>query len=321
VAHRERRRNRHSRRFRRLTRRSAGNEHGLAPASFEIRRLAVAVGAAQRELVYFLSPTVHSAPLPLPGHPRRAKLVSVVVQRQLEPVRIPARILVVAGSNLLADALASALETYGFTSRHIVPREPEIRRGIEWRPNLVVIDALSLDLASGTELTRQLCRAGIRVCVIDALSDDDRFNVWTGAGASALIDRSEPFDELFMTVNRLLRTTPMRKSPQRSSASRALASSAEARSQDPRLQPFAILTEREQIVLAELMEGHCAEEIASAAFVSISTVRSQIKAILQKLGVKSQLAAVARARRADWSLDCAPKQSSKPSSGRPNRAS
>jgi DNA-binding NarL/FixJ family response regulator len=244
-----------------------------------------------------------------------------VVERPPEPVRIPARILVVAGSNLLAEALASALETYGFASRHIVPREPECGRGIEWRPDLVLIDALSVDLASGTELAGQFCRAGLKVCVIDALGDGDRFNVWTGAGASAVIDRGERFDELFMTVNRLLRTTPMRKNAQRPSASRALTRSAEARRQDPRLQPFAGLTERERIVLAELMEGHCAEEIARTAFVSISTVRSQIKAILQKLGVNSQLAAVALARRAGWSLDCAPKRSAKSSIGRPNRAS
>jgi len=240
-----------------------------------------------------------------------------VVERPPEPVRIPSRILVVAGSNLLAEALASALETYGFASRHIVPREPECGRGIEWRPDLVLLDALSVDLTSGTELTGRFCRAGLRVCVIDALGDGDRFNVWTGAGASAVIDRGERFDELFMTVNRLLRTTPMRKNAQRSSASRALTRSAE----DPRLQPFAVLTERERIVLAELMEGHCAEEIARTAFVSISTVRSQIKAILQKLGVNSQLAAVALARRAAWSLDCAPKHSAKSSTGRPNRAS
>ncbi len=70
-----------------------------------------------------------------------------------------------------------------------------------------------------------------------------------------------------------------------------------------RLQAFAVLTDREKVVLAELIEGHCAEEIANAAYVSISTVRSQIKAILQKLGVNSQLAAVAQARRAGWSLD------------------
>jgi DNA-binding CsgD family transcriptional regulator len=37
--------------------------------------------------------------------------------------------------------------------------------------------------------------------------------------------------------------------------------------------------------------------------VSISTVRSQIKSILQKLGVNSQLAAVAMARQAGWGGD------------------
>ena len=78
------------------------------------------------------------------------------------------------------------------------------------------------------------------------------------------------------------------------------------RRQGPRLQLFDILTEREQVVLAELMEGHCADEIANAAFVSISTVRSQIKAIRNKLGVNSQLAAVAMARRAGWSLKTPP---------------
>jgi DNA-binding NarL/FixJ family response regulator len=74
-------------------------------------------------------------------------------------------------------------------------------------------------------------------------------------------------------------------------------------SPDSPLEPFAVLTEREQFVLAELIEGHCAEEIASDAVVSISTVRSHIKSILQKLGVSSQLAAVALARRAGWSFE------------------
>jgi len=246
--------------------------------------------------------------------------MSVAAQRPPESASIPGRILVVAGSNLLGEALASALESYGFTSRHVVPQGPEIESGIEWQPNLVLIDALSFDFTSGTELAGRLCGAGLRVCVIDALGDSDRFNVWTSAGASALIDSSERFDELFLTVSRLLRTTPMRDRSGLSSEERALARSAEARRQDPRLQPFAVLTEREQTVLAELMEGRCAEEIARAAFVSISTVRSQIKAILQKLGVNSQLAAVALARRADWSLDWAPRYSAKPSTSRPKRA-
>jgi two-component system, NarL family, nitrate/nitrite response regulator NarL len=229
--------------------------------------------------------------------------MTVGVQRRPEPLGIPARILV-AGSDLLAGALASALEAYGFATRHVVLREPEIEREIEWRPNLVIIDVRSLDVTSGSALIGQLRRVDLQVCAIDAADDGDRFNAWMGAGTSALIDGNEPFDQLFRTINRLLRMGPLPQTPRRSSASLALTRAVDP-PQDPRLQLFAILTEREQVVLAELMEGHCAEEIANSAFVSISTVRSQIKAILQKLGVNSQLAAVALARRVGWSLDTA----------------
>jgi two-component system nitrate/nitrite response regulator NarL len=48
------------------------------------------------------------------------------------------------------------------------------------------------------------------------------------------------------------------------------------------------------------MQGDSADEIAASTFVSLATVRSHIRAILQKLGVNSQLAAVAAASRAGW---------------------
>ena len=120
-------------------------------------------------------------------------------------------------------------------------------------------------------------------------------------GSRHSIDNGEPFDELFRTITVLLRNRFLSESAPRYSASLASASVEERRRE--RLELFPALTEREQVVLAELIEGHCAEDIAKRAFVSISTVRSQIKAILQKLGVNSQLAAVALARRAGWSLE------------------
>ena len=222
------------------------------------------------------------------------------VQGRPEPSGIPARILV-AGSDLLAGALASALQTYGFATRIVLPREPEIGYGIEWRPNLVLVGVRSLDVTSGFAIVGELSRSGLPFCVIDSANDGERENLWRVAGASAVIDRSEPFDELFRTITRLLRRGRAADTEPRSSPPRALAVA--ERPPEFRLQPFAVLTDREQVVLAELIEGHCAEEIANAAYVSISTVRSQIKAILQKLGVNSQLAAVAQARRAGWSLE------------------
>jgi DNA-binding NarL/FixJ family response regulator len=65
--------------------------------------------------------------------------------------------------------------------------------------------------------------------------------------------------------------------------------------------PFESLTPREAAVLGDLLEGRSADDIAEASFVSITTVRAQIRSILSKLGVRSQLAAVSMARRAGWS--------------------
>ena len=230
--------------------------------------------------------------------------MSVVVQRRPEPLGTPARILV-AGSDLLAGALASALETCGFATKHVVPREPEIEHGIAWRPNLVLIDVRFLDVTSGSALIGHVRQLDLPVCVIDAAGDGDRSNAWMEAGTSALIDGKEQFDQLFRMITRLLQSSSLPQAAPRSSASLTSMRAIERR-QGLRLQLFDILTEREQGVLAELMEGHCAEQIANAGFVSISTVRSQIKAILQKLGVNSQLAAVAMARRSGWFLDAPP---------------
>lgn len=59
----------------------------------------------------------------------------------------------------------------------------------------------------------------------------------------------------------------------------------------------ATLTARESQVLALLMSGETAGEIAAQLVVSLPTVRSHIRAIMRKLGVSSQLAAVALACR------------------------
>ena len=64
--------------------------------------------------------------------------------------------------------------------------------------------------------------------------------------------------------------------------------------------PFARLSEREQEVLRALLEGSNVARIAEANVVSEATVRSQVRSILVKLDVGSQLEAVARANRSGW---------------------
>ena len=75
--------------------------------------------------------------------------------------------------------------------------------------------------------------------------------------------------------------------------------------QRERLEPFERLTPREAEVLALLMQGQAAEAIARRFVVSEATVRTQIRGVLGKLGVGSQLAAVAEAHRVGWQAPAA----------------
>ena len=60
------------------------------------------------------------------------------------------------------------------------------------------------------------------------------------------------------------------------------------------------LSNRERVVLIHMMDGMSACDIAACDYVTVSTVRSQIRSILMKLGVPSQLAAVAYAYKHCW---------------------
>jgi DNA-binding NarL/FixJ family response regulator len=59
------------------------------------------------------------------------------------------------------------------------------------------------------------------------------------------------------------------------------------------------LTASERRVLYFLTTGRAAQDIAKELVVSLATVRSHIRSILRKLGVRSQLAAVAMANSRD----------------------
>ena len=60
------------------------------------------------------------------------------------------------------------------------------------------------------------------------------------------------------------------------------------------------LTEREAQVLRCLAGGRSVATIAAASYVAEATVRTHVRGVLTKLGVGSQLAAVALAHHSGW---------------------
>lgn len=66
------------------------------------------------------------------------------------------------------------------------------------------------------------------------------------------------------------------------------------------IEAFDQLSPREQKVMLSLMGGATAKQISQSDAVSLATVRSQIRSIFSKLGVRSQLAAVVLAYESGW---------------------
>jgi two-component system, NarL family, nitrate/nitrite response regulator NarL len=115
------------------------------------------------------------------------------------------------------------------------------------------------------------------------------------------VTKGQGIEELVDALVRAREGQPVNSARERMELSDELAEHRQRRQE--LLAPFRALSAREAAVLQGLVEGHSAESIAEGSFVALSTVRSQIRSILAKLDVSSQLGAVALARRARWSVD------------------
>lgn len=113
---------------------------------------------------------------------------------------------------------------------------------------------------------------------------------------STVIDQASPFQVLVNAVDEALRTP-------RDPPSRPRDVSIQLGQRHREHTALGRLTAPERATLHALMDGHTAAEIAQDTQRSLHTIRSHIKAVLAKLGVTSQLAAVSIAHRAGYFPD------------------
>jgi len=210
-------------------------------------------------------------------------------------------VLIVEDHALVADSLAAALAEAGLEVRAVIPRHrDDLTPALDWGPDVVLLDLKLGAFGSGLDLLALLGGPGRAVIVMTGETDPWVLGRCLEAGAAAVMDKGQPLGEVLDALERVGDGRPAMNPLVRAE----LVGWYRRRNHEVNqlLAPFGQLTPREQQVLAQLMDGQPAEAIARASYLSISTVRSQIKSILAKLGVTSQLAAVARARQAGWRL-------------------
>lgn len=165
-------------------------------------------------------------------------------------------------------------------------------------PVLVLLDLELGPLGSGLDLVRPLIDSGGQVVMMTGVVDRQRLAACLEAGAIGIVSKAAGFSDLVDTIRRVADGEKLLTEHQRQEFLGELR--AKRRADQARFARFATLSPREQAVLTALVAGESADAIASRSYVSLATIRSQIRSVLLKLGVNSQLAAVALARSVDW---------------------
>jgi DNA-binding NarL/FixJ family response regulator len=210
------------------------------------------------------------------------------------------RVLIVEDHGLLAQSLMFALRADGLEVERCEQLTAAAVLGAveSYQPHLVLLDLDLGDEGPSVPLIAPIRERGSEVVMVTGVTERPRLAECVEAGAMGVIGKSEPFERLVEAVHEAVELGTIMSPGQRDEL---LAELRRQRAEvADRTKWFSDLTPREQQVLAALMDGKSAEAIAAEWVVSISTIRSQIRAILQKLGVSSQLAAVAAARHAGW---------------------
>jgi two-component system nitrate/nitrite response regulator NarL len=210
------------------------------------------------------------------------------------------RVVIIEDHALLAQSLAFALANLGIDVSVLHDLEPPVVLGAlrAGDYDLVLLDFDLGDAGVGLHLIPGIVALGLKVVMLTGETNPLTLAECVEAGAIGIINKSEPFERLIeqvsdVSVGRGILSAAARE--------QLLADLRAHRAREgEQLAPFQRLTVREAEVLQDLVDGKNAERIANESFVSIATVRSHIKAVLAKLGVNSQLAAVALAQRSGW---------------------
>jgi two-component system, NarL family, nitrate/nitrite response regulator NarL len=221
------------------------------------------------------------------------------------PERAEQRVLIVEDHRLFAEAVDLALTAEGYDVRRIeVPDDPTSPGGlvatiVKLRPRVVLLDLDLGRFGDGIRLIEPISHSGAHVIVVTGSSDRSRWGDAIQTGARKVLSKTQPLRDILATVRRIVAGLPVMDREEREElVSESNRTRFEAQGIRERLE---MLTVRESEVLAHLMKGRAVREIAGLSVVSEATVRTQVKSILAKLEVSSQLAAVGLAHEIGWS--------------------
>lgn len=214
------------------------------------------------------------------------------------------RTLIVEDHTLFAESLEIALSIEGYdVQRLAVPSSATTTASLlasiaRVRPRIVLLDLDLGTFGDGTRLINPIARMGANVVVVTASLDRARWGECVRYGARKTMSKAQPLQEILAVVRRINHGLPVMDVQEREELLALW--HRERQDRQERRRRLEELTAREREVLGHLMAGHPVRDIARLSVVSEATVRTQVKSILAKLEVSSQLAAVGLAFSLEW---------------------
>ena len=211
-----------------------------------------------------------------------------------------ARLLLVDDHQLLVETLEMSLINAGFAVS-VAPCasfDEVLAEVAAIRPTLVVLDLDLQGAGYGYDLIGPLRDLGAQVLVLTGTTDRMELARCLEAGALGIASKADGFRSVLDQVQRAADGEMVTRITERTQLLSDLL--AHRRATERRRAPFEALSARERDVLRMITDGLQAAVIAQESYVSLATVRTQIRSILLKLEVTSQVAAVALVRQHGW---------------------
>lgn len=219
-------------------------------------------------------------------------------------MRSGTKVALVEDHALFAEALSIALEMEGHQVRR-VPMAEQARSSLSLlpailrsQPKIVLLDLDLGTVGNGLHLVGPLVQAGVDVIVVTGSMEKDRWGEALANGAKRVLPKSSELNTILATIRRVHEGLPVISAEERAEC--LAAHHQVMREGQASREKLERLTRREAEVLGHLHLGRQVREIAKLSFVSEATVRTQVKSVLTKLEVSSQIAAVGVAHQAGW---------------------
>ncbi len=207
-------------------------------------------------------------------------------------MRRTTHILIIDGEGLARDGLCALLE--GETRLHLVGAFASAREALraraELKPDVAIVD-LCVAMRSGPQTLVHLKRRwpSAAVLVLSASREGETIEAARRAGADGYVLRNDRRSELFNAIDTLAQKKHY------ISTSVLEAATPRRSNRTPHARGAAMLTSREQEVVALIAEGYRTREMAQLLSLSHKTVERHRTNLMRKLGVRSATGVVAYA--------------------------